>query len=53
MMPYILGFTISAIIVSTIGLACSLCAWQAKGCIEWGLLLIAFGVAAKVMIEKL
>jgi len=31
----------------------SLIAWQAKGCVEWGVIVMTLGVAVKVMVDKL
>jgi hypothetical protein len=53
MKPYILGLAITAICVSAVCMVCSLCAWQATGCIEWGLILIASGTLTKVMLDAL
>jgi hypothetical protein len=53
MKPYILGFLVAGLIWSSVMMTVSLIAWQAKGCVEWGVIVMTLGVAVKVMVDKL
>jgi hypothetical protein len=50
---YALGFLISALVGSAICMTLAVLSWQAKGCVEWGLILMVLGVAVKAITETL
>jgi Na+/phosphate symporter len=50
---FTLGFLFTGIIYSAIGLVLSLVAWQSKGMVEWGLVVIALGAIFKTVFDRL
>jgi hypothetical protein len=51
--PYALGFLVAGLAWSAIMLIVSLFAWQAKACIEWGLIVTMCGFGVKWLAEKM
>lgn len=47
------GLVFATMIASAIGLVGSLLAWQSKGMVEWGMLLMLGGVLFKVLFDRL
>lgn len=52
-LPYILGFIAAAIFGSSMGLTAALLAWQPKAMFEWGMIVMALGVAYKTIFDRL
>ena len=49
--PYALGFLVAGLAGSSVMMTVSLLAWQAKGGIEWGLVVMALGAGVKWLTE--
>lgn len=50
---FILGCVITVLFWSAILMTCSILAWQAKGSIEWGIVLFLSGLTTRAMLDKL